>query len=137
MPRNRKEKLPYIKDRFISLHYAVLECQAFINLSPKAKASMLYLQQYWYNDRDTDMGVRELAKFLNTSIGTAAKALKELEDRKFVTVQKNSYRNIEKGINLPKSYKLNWMPFYYKPASLDFMTEDEKSNVKFMKFRYK
>ena len=131
----KKAKLPYITDRRIVVPFIVLQCQAYRSLSPKARALMTLLQMYWFNNKPTDMGVRQAAEYLNISIGTAGKAFAELEHAKFITVDSFSYRNISKGINLTKSYILNWMPYEYKPPSCKFLTEHEMSKVSFGKLK--
>ena len=129
----KKAKLPYITDRRIVVPFIVLQCQAYRSLSPKARALMTLLQMYWFNNKPTDMGVRQAAEYLNISMGTAGKAFAELENAKFITVDRFSYRNISKGINFTKSYILNWMPFNYKHPSCEFLTDEEYSNVRFLK----
>jgi hypothetical protein len=133
----KKSQLRYIRGQVIVLPFSMMDCEAFQNLSSNAKALIPYFQRFWYSYKSTDMGIRQVAKYLNVCNGTAAKAIKELELENFIKVERNSYRDLARGINLTKSFLLNWMPYNNSRPTCEFLTEAELCNIRFNKIKYK
>jgi hypothetical protein len=131
MSKRNKNHLPYIKGQFIAFPFIVIDGQQYKSLSTKAKALMVHLHRHWYNNKPTSMGLREAGQAIKTTPNTAGKAFDELLDSKFITIDKLSYLCTGTGTKIPRSFILNWMPYEYRKPTLDFLTEDEKKDVKF------
>lgn len=84
MAKRKIDKLP----QFVPLLHQTMDCQAWAALTPFAKALYPYVRRRvsfgGENNGAISCSVREAAAYLGTSIGTAAKALKELQAKGFI-----------------------------------------------------
>ncbi len=118
--RNGRSKFPP-GERFVQLHYWFLECPAWRSLKPDRKAVYLELA-YRFNGRNNGeiaLSIRDAARLCNIAKDTAMKALRELEAKGFIAIEKPGGFDYKR--QHATEYRLTAQKFGDQQATKDFM----------------
>ena len=105
-----KPRLPFDKKGgVVAIQRRLLASEAYLNLSPQAKALMMLLQTHWSPRGPVDYGVREAEAKIPCSRKTAMRAFKELEEAGFIVKIDESLFS-SRTHSKTRTWRLTWMP---------------------------
>ena len=96
------------RDNFVMLYHDVIESEAWKSLNANARALYIHIAAR-YNGKNNgriSFSAREAAQVLHSSKDTAARTLKFLIERGFITVAKRSGFNLKRGQDHATEYRL-------------------------------
>ena len=103
---NKPNKNP--RGKFVMLYHDMIESSAWESLNGNARALYIHIAAR-YNGKNNgriSFSAREAAQALNASKATAARTIKTLIDRGFITVAKRSGFNLKRGQDHATEYRL-------------------------------
>lgn len=107
----KKNGLPF--DRrggLVAIQRRLLNSEAYLGLSPQAKALAHLMHVHWRPDRPIAYGVREAQEKIPCSRKLAMRAFRELQDRGFIKKVDESYF-CSRTESKSRTWQLTWMPW--------------------------
>lgn len=125
----RKNKLDFNRrGRAVVLDSYMMDSPSFIGLSKEPKILIMLMQQHWKTYEYVDYGIREACKKIPCSKKTAIRAFKELQEKGFIELMKESFFS-SRTDSKSRSWKLLWMPFEDKPPENNWDTDKPESRI--------
>lgn len=110
----RGNRLPFDKKGgTVVMLRRLLTSQAYLGLSPYAKALIHLMQVHWSNDDPVGFGVREAEAKIPCSRKTAMRAFRELQERQFIVMVDESIF-CSRTQSKTRTWRLTWLPYMSK-----------------------
>tara|TARA_Y100000588_G_scaffold259424_1_gene274104 strand:+ start:338 stop:724 length:387 start_codon:yes stop_codon:yes gene_type:complete len=99
MGRSAKRKQQKTVGRFLILRHDIMDSDAWLSLSPKARCiwTLIAKRHNGLNNGDIPLSVREAAKHIRSGKSTASRGFDELIDRRFIKVSQDAGLTMKYG----------------------------------------
>ena len=116
----RKRSLPFdSRGGRVVIQRRLLASQAYLSLSPQAKALITLMQVHWRPDTPIGFGIREAEELVPCSRKTAMRAFRELQERGFI-VKVDESLFCSRTQSKTRTWRLTWLPWNQRPPTNDW-----------------
>lgn len=121
---SKKGGLPYDrKGGVVAIQNRLLASEAYLRLTPFAKALIPLLQRHWRNDRPVGYGIREAMDSIPCCKTVAMRTFEELQEAGFIVMVDESLF-CSRTKSKTRTWRLTWLPFNYCAPTNDWEKRD-------------
>ncbi|NVF12984.1 hypothetical protein [Vreelandella maris] len=120
----KKARLPFDRaEGIVVIQRRLLKSNAYLGLSPQAKALLHQMQAYWSASGPVGFGVRQAEQSIPCSRKLAMRAFKELQEAGFIVMVEESLF-CSRTQSKTRTWRLTWLPCWrHRPPTNDWEKE--------------